>query len=51
MAAMVGITLPVGKENIKSLESLAYTDPSESLEKLKIEPQLLEDILKGLPEL
>lgn len=51
MAAMVGITLPVGKENIKSLESLAYTDPSESLEKLKIEPRSLEDILRGLPKL
>jgi nucleoside-diphosphate-sugar epimerase len=51
IATAAGISLPVGKENIKSLESLEYTDPLESLEKLKIQPQLLEDILKGLSSL
>lgn len=48
ISEMIGVKLPVNKENLSGLQSLRYMDPGESLEKLGLKPVNFKEALKNL---
>ena len=51
ISEMVGVKLPVNKENLSGLQSLKYLDPQESLVKLDLKPALFRETLLKLKTL
>ena len=47
---MIGVKLPVNKENLSGLQSLKYMDPQESLKKLELKPATFKETLLKVKE-
>ena len=48
---MIGVKLPVSKENLSGLQSLKYLDPQESLKRLQLQPKKFKEVLFKLKTL
>lgn len=51
ISEMMGVKLPVNKENLNGLQSLKYMDPEDSLQRLELEPVTFKEALKKLKTL